>query len=105
MEQFRQGDILLVAVNEILPENLQHENKIILAEGELTGHHHVLTAPEVYDWSVNGQRYVRVHGDTGTISHQEHDIKPAKVIPSDVTFRVIRQSEWNLKDQWRHIQD
>jgi len=48
-EQRRQGDVLLVAVDAIQGQEVKrnHENKLILAHGEKTGHHHFLTGPGV----------------------------------------------------------
>lgn len=105
MKQIRQGDILLVAVDKALPKGLGPKSEVILAEGELTGHAHTLVAAGVYDWSEAGQRYIRVSGGPGSISHQEHDPKPAAVVPENVTYRVVRQSEWNLQDQWQKVKD
>ncbi len=105
MNQIRQGDILLVAVEKPLPDELKPQSRVILAEGEITGHAHVLTGAELFDWSEEGQRYVRVKGGPGSIFHEEHDPKAASVIPANVTYRVIRQQEWDLKDQWRKVED
>ena len=105
MKQIRQGDVLLVAAVAAVPAGLQPVSSVVLAEGEATGHAHVLAAPVVYDWSVDGQRYVRVSGGIGTISHQEHDPIPAAVVSPDITYRVIPQQEWNLKGQWKNVLD
>jgi len=105
MKQIRQGDVLLVAVEKQIPAGTETMARTILAEGELTGHAHTLTAPEVYDWVESGQRYVRVSGGPGVLYHEEHDPIPAPVLPADVTFRVIPQQEWNLEDQWQKVKD
>lgn len=105
IRQVRQGDILLVAVEIKLPLEVEERNEVILAEGEMTGHAHTLAAPIVYDWQEDGQRYVRVSGGDGELFHQDHDPVAVKVLPSDVTFRVIPQQEWSLKEQWKTVID
>jgi len=105
-DQIRQGDILLLPV-EIQPtEEARNVNEVILAEGEATGHAHRLRANEVLEWSVDGQRYVRVLGPAaGTLSHEDHDPTPVPVVQPDVTYRVVQQIEWDLNSQWRKVVD
>jgi len=105
MEQIRQGDILLVAVEKEPPKGTEKRIRIVLAEGELTGHAHTLIAPEIYDWKEAGQRYIRVSGGEGVLYHEDHDPVPVPVLPADVTFRVIPQQEWNLEAQWQKVKD
>ena len=105
MNQIRHGDVLLLAVENEIPQWIKPKSKVILAEGELTGHAHILTASKVYEWEENGQRYVRVTGELGTLYHEEHDPIPVKVLDADTTYRVIQQQEWDLKNQWRKVQD
>lgn len=106
MEQIRQGDILLVAVKIAPPKHLQPQASVTLADGETTGHAHRLLGASVYTWEADGQRYVQVAGpDPGALLHEDHDPTPAAVVSPGVTYRVIRQSEWDLKGQWRKVQD
>jgi len=105
MNQLRQGDILLIAVEGKIPQGIEPKTKAILADGELTGHAHTLTAPEVYDWSVDGQRYVRVSGGPGVLYHEDHDPVPVPVLLQDVTYKVIPQQETDLEGQWRKVRD
>ena len=105
MKQIRQGDVLLEAVDIPVPKGIVAKEKAILAEGELTGHAHVLTASKVYEWEMEGQRYVRVEPNMGQISHEEHDPKPVAVVEPSQTYRVIPQQEWDLKQQWRRVMD
>ena len=102
----RQGDVLLVPVEKCLPPpEAQRSKEIVLALGEVTGHAHRLAASEIWEWKADGQRYVRVTGSVGTISHEEHDLVPAPVIEPDITYRVIQQKEWDLTNQWRVVRD
>ena len=105
MRQIRQGDILLVEVIKQVPSNLLPKTEVVLATGELTGHAHILAGTRVYEWQEDGQRYVQVSGSIGTITHQEHDPIPAPVIEEDIVYQVIPQLEWDLKEQWRKVQD
>ena len=106
LNQIRQGDVLLIAVEIPMPGGLTPQSEVILAEGEITGHAHRLKAAAVYDWSQDGQRYVRVSDSkAGELSHEEHDPDPVAVVAPDVTYRVIPQQEWDLSNQWRKVQD
>jgi hypothetical protein len=97
LKQIRQGDVLLVAVDMARPEDITAKREVILAEGELTGHAHRLKAAEIYEWSVNGQRYVQVAGEMpGELSHEEHDPTPAAIVAPNVTYKVVPQHEWDL---------
>lgn len=104
--QIRQGDILLVPVAVEPHSEASRHSQVILAEGEVTGHAHRLTASEVLEWSVEGQRYVRVLGDQpGELSHEDHDPTPVAVVQPGVTYQVIQQAEWDLSGQWRKVVD
>ena len=105
MKQIRQGDILLEATDKTPPEGLQAKTEVILAEGEITGHAHRIKASEIFEWEENGQRYIRVIGETGELSHEDHDPTPVKVIEPDMTYKVIPQKEWDLQSQWRNVVD
>ena len=105
MKQLRQGDILLVSVDKIKPDGLELKQEVILAEGELTGHAHRLTGTEVYEWAIDGQRYVQVKGGSGSLSHEDHDPVPVAVVDPDTTYRIVPQQEWNLADQWQKVRD
>ncbi len=83
--QIRQGDIILIPVTGIEPVNAKVGDKAVLAEGEVTGHHHVLVAERVEDWVLNLHRYVKID-KAGVITHPEHDPEP-KAIPAG-TYEV-----------------
>jgi hypothetical protein len=88
--QIRQGDIILIPVTGIEPVDAKVGNKAVLAEGEITGHHHVLVAEKVEDWVLNlgtqqQKRYVKID-QPGVITHPEHDPEP-KTIPAG-TYEV-----------------
>ena len=105
MKMIRQGDVLLVAIEKQIPMGLVSKSEVILAEGELTGHAHRLTGTEVYEWAIDGQRYVQVKGGSGSLSHEDHDPVPVAVVAPDTTYRIVPQQEWNLADQWQKVRD
>lgn len=106
MKQIRQGDILLKAVDKTPPAGITAKSKVVLAEGELTGHMHVLTATEIQEWVEGDKRYVRVLGDRkGEISHEDHDPNPVAVVDVGVTYEVIPQKETNLAGMWQPVVD
>lgn len=105
-DQIRQGDILLEETNKKVPKGVAAKTEVVLAEGEMTGHAHRLKAAEIFEWSENGQRYVHVAGhEPGTLSHEEHDPMPDKVVEPGITYKVIPQNEWDLSGQWRKVVD
>jgi len=103
----RQGDILLIPMVAIYPPmEARSAQELILAEGEITGHAHRLRGNSILEWSVEGQRYIRVIGDEpGALSHEDHDPVPAAVVAPEVTYRVVQQKEWDLKSEWRQVVD
>lgn len=101
----RQGDILLVPVNDIpkgLVEVPREKGKIILAEGEATGHLHMIEAPEATllakDLGSPIDRYLVVKEAEAItaeaagvdLTHPEH----ATVTLAPGTYEVRRQREY-----------
>lgn len=106
MKQVRQGDIFLMAVNVDPPKDAIAKTEVVLATGELTGHAHRALATEILEWSVDGQRYIRVIGsEAGALVHQDHDPVPAPVIAPEQTYRIIPQRETNLSEEWQPVVD
>jgi hypothetical protein len=92
--QVRQGDVVLDPCEdpgEMVPVAPQGE-MIVLAEGEATGHRHVVPAKDAQmGFALNGERYLRVVRPT-TESHEEH-LPPIPLAPG--TYRVIRDREFD----------
>ena len=94
----RQGDLLIVKVNE-LPEGCTKQNHRILAEGEATGHMHELDSGELYE--KDGTLFFRVPEDQKTtLKHQEH----GPITFETGVYRVIRQREYEPRG-WRRVAD
>ena len=93
----RQGDILLVPV-EKLPDGLtevpREKGKIILAEGEATGHLHMIEAPEATflakDIADIEGRFLAVEEEVALV-HPEHDT----VTLEPGAYEVRRQREYS----------
>ena len=74
--EFQQGDVLGYRI-KTLPSGAKKvttkNGRIILAEGEATGHHHSIAAtPEIELFEENGTLYLRAEEDC-TVIHQEHN--------------------------------
>ena len=87
---YRQGDVLIERVDSIKGKAVKKNNKIILAHGEATGHHHAITDDTTILFNgPNGEVYIDVTEHT-ELTHQEHSsiaIPPGK-------YRVVRQREY-----------
>ena len=103
----RQGDVLLIPVDRV-PNDVsvaQSASRLILAEGEATGHAHAVVADnaELVE-SPDGTLYLIVGGDCeAALVHEEHDTIP--LWPG--TFEVRRQREYvpapQRKQQFRRL--
>lgn len=107
---FRQGDVLLLAV-DALPDEAQPEpraGRIVLAEGEVTGHAHAIEERDARTFTHDGQRYLLTKSKAQLI-HEEH--APIEVPPG--AWRVIIQREYEPdpirsiapSQQWRRVVD
>ena len=74
---YRHGDLIFKEIDK-LPEGLKSVFvgcKWVAAEGETTGHRHLLTAEPTTRFEVledsQGQRYLKIEG-SGNLSHEEH---------------------------------
>ena len=95
MTMYRQGDVLLVR-RTAKPRNarpVERDNgRIVLAEGEATGHAHAIWDPEVDLVETANARYLYVEGDTAELVHEEH----ATITLSTGVYEVIRQREFRF---------
>lgn len=69
---YQQGDVLLKKINSLPDGEIKKENKIILAEGEATGHCHAMTG-NLSVMKKDGEVFVKVDGEQAEVIHQEHD--------------------------------
>lgn len=101
---FRQGDLLLVRVDEA-PEGRRVKplrGRLILAEGEVTGHHHSVAVQDAELIEVAGvpKVFLRIF-QTTTLDHQEHS--PVILPPGD--YRIVRQREYVPQELPRQVAD
>lgn len=97
---YRQGDLLIEHIAKTDHKLKRSKTgKIILAEGEATGHHHVLECEELESWQDSEETIVRV-ATGATITHEEHSV----ITLSEGIYRVRRQREYSPKEI-RRVQD
>ena len=98
--QVRQGDVLVTPVSAV-PKNLKpvaRENrKVILAHGEVTGHHHALLEPEVemLRGDTDAERFLSVPKRGAKLTHQEHATIPLRETTKTGPRQVVRQREYS----------
>ena len=99
---YRQGDVLLIAVDDIDnadPQKRDHRGRIVLAYGEITGHAHAIRnkAAILYGTDLEN-RFLDVLAKGGvTLSHEEH----AAIHLPHGAYRVVRQREWTSEgNRW-----
>jgi hypothetical protein len=102
---YRQGDVLIeqIATVPATAEKQIRSARIILAHGEVTGHHHALETIDAADWwktgdiandnekpnALAGALFVSLLSG-GVVTHQEH---AAIRLPAG-NYRIIRQCEY-----------
>lgn len=93
MKLLQHGDINLELYNgEIKGEKIKHNGFFVVAEGEQTGHKHVVTVPDLNDMDVYKDSFgglFLVLRKEGTITHEEHGT--IKIAPA--TYRVDKERE------------
>lgn len=100
--QARQGDVWIEKVEAVPVGASKVERKprgYVLAEGEATGHAHVITE-EVDLYERDGVLYLNVPPSGATVVHEEHAAMPL----STGIYRVVRKREWTDDDE-RTVQD
>lgn len=92
MKAYRHGDVPITSTSKITGKKIKHNGSHILAEGETTGHHHVITTPNLDDMDIydagNGL-WTLVLRAQGTLTHPEHKTLS---IPAG-TYSVGREQE------------
>lgn len=91
--QFRQGDVMLVRVDSI-PKTAQRapakNGRVILAEGEATGHSHSIDASKAALFIDKNEQMFLLAQDGCTLVHQEH----ASINIDSGSYQVVRQREY-----------
>lgn len=77
MKIFRQGDVLIQTIAAIPPDakRLNPAGRIILAAGEVTGHHHAIALMDgiqIEAYEKDGTTYLHIEGGDAILGHEEH---------------------------------
>jgi len=97
---FRQGDVLVVPISGKLKDGLtlvpREGGKIILAEGEVTGHYHAIAEEGValLEGENDDDRYLQVETEEAHLTHNEHG---TLTIPKG-NYKVTRQVEYTPQE-------
>jgi hypothetical protein len=101
MQPIRQGDVILLPVQETIQQiegqKLPH---LVLAEGEVTGHKHCIIEGQAELYEKDSTFYLRVFSKEATLTHEEHQ---AISIPQG-TWMVRIQREYQPQG-WRYVAD
>lgn len=97
MQLFRQGDVILLPIQQMQGKKLQH---LTLAEGEITGHKHQISDGKAELYEQDGTLYLRVFSDTATLTHEEH--KSIQIPQGSWMVRIQREYE---PQGWRYVAD
>jgi hypothetical protein len=90
--KYRHGDIALHAVEKGEGEIIKHSGSFVVAEGETTGHKHLIKVANPADLIIRkdafGNMYFQLLKE-GTLSHEEH--KTIKIAPG--IYKEVRERE------------
>ena len=105
LKQCRQGDVFVEYIEEPekpKPARVEKQKRIVLAEGEATGHQHTLEYQDPADWwkDDSGHQFVSF-GVPVKFSHPDHQ-PPIDLRPG--TIKVTRQREYSPMET-RYVQD
>lgn len=103
--QIRQGDVLLNAFDGQIPEGATRVeprgDRYVLADGEVTGHAHVITATDTVElYEKDGVLYLKVDVEQA-LTHEEHGA--VKVAPR--VYTRPPQTEWSSAMEPRRVLD
>jgi hypothetical protein len=97
MQPIRQGDVILLPVQQSEGQKLSH---LTLAEGEVTGHKHRISEGEAELFEKHGTVYLRVLSDVATLTHEEH--RAISIPQGSWMVRIQREYE---PQGWRYVAD
>jgi len=96
---FRQGDVMLVEIQE-LPKNLKEKDNV-LALGEVTGHSHRFESKQkIVFQDEEGQQFVTLPKSQKLV-HEEHQVLE---IPKG-KYKVVLQREFDIVEGTRQVLD
>lgn len=95
MKPIRQGDVILIPVQQVEGEKLSH---LTLAEGEVTGHKHRISQGEAQLYTDDSQLYLSIFSPKAVLSHEEHD--SVRISQGNWIVRIQREYE---PEGWRYV--
>jgi hypothetical protein len=90
---YRQGDVLLKETKFVGGDLTGQGESLVLAEGESTGHRHLLSSPEpisVFDVPSTERRFIWLTRPA-TLTHEEHK----QLVIGEGTYEVIRERSYD----------
>jgi len=97
-----QGDVILVKVNEIKGiKKERSERGLILAEGESTGHTHIITDNGAELYEEKGKLYLSVEKEVA-LKHEEHN--EVKIAPGKYEVRIAKEYD-HFTEEARQVRD
>ncbi len=99
MKPIRQGDVILIPVQQVEGEKLSH---LTLAEGEVTGHRHRISEGDAELYERNGTLYLRVLSESALLVHEEHK---QIAIPQGVWIIEIQREYQPDRSQYVRVRD
>jgi hypothetical protein len=95
----QQGDVLIRKVNEIKGNKLNH---LVLAEGESTGHKHVITEGDAELYDYEGTLFLKVKSEKALLTHEEHNAVEIK--KGDYKIGIVREYD-HFSEEARNVAD
>ncbi|MFN6530098.1 hypothetical protein [Nostoc sp. ChiSLP03a] len=97
MQPIRQGDVILLPVQQVEGQKILH---LTLAEGEVTGHKHQIIEGKAELYEKDSTLYLRVFSESALLAHEEH--KAISIPQGDWIVRIQREYE---PEGWRYVAD
>lgn len=89
---YRHGDLFFKPVKKVEGKEIKHQGSFVLAEGETTGHKHVITAERMEIRQAENGRFYLSLGNGGTVTHEEH--KTITLPPGLYEMGNEREKDW-----------
>ena len=99
---YQQGDVLIESAQIPTTAKKSNKNRIVLAEGETTGHAHVISdTNNCTAFESDSELYLRVTNEV-TVSHEEHN--HISIAPGNYRVRKVQEYD-HFKEEARQVQD